>query len=315
LLELLVDLMLLRKREFALVARQDMGWLKDAVRMLSGLAGRMARQPESEGFQAALLNLACQDPAHAGFVYMPGLLALPASEYCELPAGDPLNDSLRRCGRLALGDSIAGIVQADFKFFDMHLLRRFGNFVTVLNGGAPTDFAHFDHESYWQEVLGTVDVTRLAADWSGEGVLGKAHTVWAIAELVRRYEHSAHELNLAAANALLHSAQPFRRWLSSRLGRNALVSSAGWKAPWPRFVSPDTDFLESVPRFASLFALAARASAAGLLEFEETLTWLAGQVGRRYMVEEGIAVLVGLAPELFGHQLLFWELIVRTSPH
>ena len=54
---------------------------------------------------------------------------------------------------------------------------------------------------------------------------------------------------------------------------------------------------------------------AGLLEFDETLTWLEHQVAQRWMAEEGIAVLVGLAPELFGHQLLFWELIVRTAPH
>ncbi len=45
-IELLVDLMVLRKREFALAARLDVGWLKDSVRSLSQLAGRMARQPQ-----------------------------------------------------------------------------------------------------------------------------------------------------------------------------------------------------------------------------------------------------------------------------
>jgi len=94
-----------------------------------------------------------------------------------------------------------------------------------------------------------------------------------------------------------------------------VMATAAWKAPWPRFDAPGADFLEAVPRFASLFALAARAAAAGLLEFDETLTWLEHQVAQRRMAEEGITVLVSLAPELFGHQLLFWELIVRTSPH
>ena len=93
------------------------------------------------------------------------------------------------------------------------------------------------------------------------------------------------------------------------------MSTAAWNAPWPRFAAPEVDFLEAAPRFASLFALAARAAAAGLLDFDETLTWLEHHVDRRWMAEEGIAVLVGLAPELFGHQLLFWELIVRTAPH
>ena len=317
-IELLVDLMVLRKREFALAARLDVGWLKDSVRSLSQLAGRMARQPQREVFQAALLNLACQDPNHAGFVYLPMLLALPAGEYCELPAGDPLNDSLRRCGRLALADSIATLVRSDFGFFDINVLGCFENFATIANQSNADDridFAHFAYESYWQDVVGTVHISRFAADWAGEGLLGRAHTVWALAELAKRYEHSSGGLNLAAANTLLHCAQPFGAWLSSRLELHGLVPTTGWKAPWLRFAAPETDFLEAVPRFASLFALAARASAAGLLDFEEALTRLESQVTRQYMAEEGIAALVGLAPELFGHQLLFWELMVRTVSH
>ena len=45
-----------------------------------------------------------------GFVHLPSLLALPAGQYRELPSGDPLNDALRRCGRLAAADSIAEAV-------------------------------------------------------------------------------------------------------------------------------------------------------------------------------------------------------------
>jgi len=52
-----------------------------------------------------------------------------------------------------------------------------------------------------------------------------------------------------------------------------------------------------------------------LLEFDETLNWLENQVEKRWMAEQGIAVLVGVAPELFGHQLQFWEFIIRTRPH
>jgi hypothetical protein len=93
------------------------------------------------------------------------------------------------------------------------------------------------------------------------------------------------------------------------------MSDAAWNAPWPRFESPEVDFLEAAPRFASLFALAARAAAAGWINFDEALSWLEGRVPRRWMAEEGITVLVSLAPELFGNQLLFWELSVRTAPH
>ena len=316
LIELLVDLIVLRKREFVMAARQDMGWLKDALRTLSQAAGRLARQPSSEGFQQALLNLACQDSQHAGFVYLPELLALPASEYCELPAGDPLNEFLRRCGRLALADSIASVVRTDFGFLDINVLGCFVNFATVANDHNPEsdlDFASFAYEKYWQDVVGTIDANRIVADWTGDAALGKAHTLWAFGELVKRYETSSHDLKVAAANTLLHLAPLFRGWLSARLKGTCFASASAHKAPWLRFVAPETDFLEAVPRFAFLFALAARASAAGIVTFDETLIWLESQVERRYMAEEGIAALVGLAPELFGHQLVFWELMVRTT--
>jgi len=317
--ELLVDLIALRQRDIASVARQDMGWLKDAVRSLSRLAGRMARQADGGGLPTKLLNFACQDSSHTGFVHLPGLLALPAGEYRELPTGDPLNDALRRCGRLAAADSVAEAVRHDLLFLDIDVIGCFANFVQIAAApnGEPSaaEFNRFDHERYWKSVLGTPHRDQLAADWSGERALGKAHIVWALAELVRQWDHATHGLNLGAANALLGCALKFRAWLHQRLATNALMATAAWNAPWPRFAAEGVDFLEAVPRFASLFALAARAAAAGLLEFDETLTWLEHQVAQRWMAEEGIAVLVGLAPELFGHQLLFWELIVRTASH
>jgi len=181
LLGLMEDLMALRKREYATVSRQDMGWLKDAVRSLSQLAGRMARQSGGDSLQTRLLNLACQDPNHDGFVYLPGLLALPAGVYCELPVGDPLNDSLRGCGRFAMADSVADVVRHDFTFLDLNVVGCFANFATVAGGGngaSGAEFERFSHERYWQELVGTLEVNRLVSDWSGEGILGRAHTIW-----------------------------------------------------------------------------------------------------------------------------------------
>ena len=319
LFELLAELIELRQRSTAGVARRDMGWLKDSVRSLSKLAGRIALQPQGSALQIKLLNLACQDSSHAGFVYLPGLLALPGSEYRELPSGDPLNDALRLCGRIATADSVAEAVRDDFTLLDMSVNACFANFaqVAATPEGDPTarEFNCFSHERYWLSVLGTLHRDRLAPEWTGESALSKDHLVWALDEFVKRYDLSSQELRLAAANALLHSASDFRLWLQQRLASKAVMSAVAWSAPWPRFEAPDVDFLETTPRFASLFALAARASAAGWLEFDEILTWLGRRVARRWMVEEGIAVLVDLAPELFGHQLLFWELIVRTAPH
>lgn len=313
LLELLTELIALRQGRMVRLSRKNLNWLKDAARSLSYLAGRIARQPESYSLQTKLLNLACQDSTHAGFVHLPGLLALPADQYRELPSGDTLNDALRRCGRLATEDSIAEGVRHDFTFLDIDVISCFANFKQVVatpNGEPSTpEFNHFDHERYWQSVLGKLQYDQLAPDWLGEGALGHAHFVSALAELVQGYEHSNQDVKIAAANALLNRASVFRTWLHERLATKVLMTASAWRTPWPCFAAPNVNFLEAVPRFASLFALAARAAAAGLIEFDEAITWLEHQVERRWMAEEGIAVLVGLAPELFGHQLLFWELI------
>jgi len=319
LFELLSELIELRQQGMVAPAWQEMGWLKNAVRALSQLAGRVARQSEGDGLQIELLNLACQDASHAGFIYLPGLLALPGRDYQELPTGDPLNDALRWCGGVARADAVAELVRHDFAFFDMHFLGCFANFTQVVatpaDEPATQEFQRFAHQQYWLQVLGQLHADHLAADWSGASVLGKAHVVWALDEFVRRYETSAHELHLGAANALLRTAPGFRAWLYARLAAKRVMSAEAWQAPWPRFESPEVDFLESAPRFASLFALAARAAAAGWLEFDEALKWMESHVPHHWMAEEGIAVLVRLAPELFGHQLLFWEVIIRTAPH
>ena len=318
LLDLLTDMIALRQQGIADAARRDFGWLKDTVRSLSQRAGRAARQAQNDGLQTKLLNLACQDSNHAGFVYLPSLLSLPGAQYRELPTGDPLNDALRRCGRIAVADSIADLVRHDFAFIDLNVVTCFANFAQIAcipNGeSSALEFVGFSHGRYWQSVLGTHARNQLAPDWAGDGTLGQAHYVWALAELVRRYDQPNHELRLAAANALLHSATEFRTWLQQRLGDKFVMAPSAWNAPWPNFSAPE-DFLEAVPRFTSLFALAARAATVNLLEFDETLTWLESQVEQRWMAEQGIAVLVGLAPELFGHQLQFWEFIIRTRPH
>lgn len=319
LFELLAELIALRQRPTAAAAQNNMSWLKDAVRSLSQLAGRLARQPGGDELQVRLLTLACQDSSHAGFVHLPGLLALPGGAYRELPSGYPLNDALRCCGWVARADSVCELVRNDHEFFDMHAMGCFANFAKLASASADessvAEFSRFNFGQYWQGIIGTLRADNLAPDWSGEGVLGRAHMVWALDELVRRYEQSGPGLNLAAANALLRCAADFRGWLRQRLAAKSLMPEAAWREPWPRFMSPEVDFLEAAPRFASLFALAARAAAAGWINFDEAVTWLERRVPRRWMAEEGITVLVSLAPELFGNQLQFWELIVRTAPH
>ena len=132
-----------------------------------------------------------------------------------------------------------------------------------------------------------------------------------IGELTGRYQSLNSQIKIGAANALLHEAPALRTWLESRLAHTDLLPSSSWRNPWPRVSAADSDFIEAVPRFASLFALAARGSAAGMLPFEELRKWLEARVGRK-TTEYGISALVTIAPELFGHQLLFWEVMIRT---
>ncbi len=198
----------------------------------------------------------------------------------------------------------------------------FANFGELARGGNEDllqEFHNFDHSRYLGNVLGTLQRERLVPDWSGGSLLGNAHFVCGLAELVKRYDDATRydetsELNLGAANKLLNCAPRFRLWLHSRLKAEKVMSEAAWNAPWPHFIANE-DFLEKFPRFASLFALAARAAAADLISFDDVLTWLESQVEHRWMGEDGVAALVSLGPELFGHQLLFWELILRTRPH
>jgi hypothetical protein len=208
------------------------------------------------------------------------------------------------------------IVRDDQDLLSMQMLACFANFNQLAARpkaeGLTAQFEAFDYQRYWQQILGSLKVDRLASNWSGRELLGKEHLVSALEELVRQYDAKADDSRLGAANSLLHSASQFRAWLNDRLNSRGIMSKQAWLAPWPSLEAPNSDFLESTPRFASLFALAARAAAAGWLNFDEALNWLEGRVPKQRMAEEGIAVLVNLAPELFGNQLMFWELMIST---
>jgi hypothetical protein len=87
-----------------------------------------------------------------------------------------------------------------------------------------------------------------------------------------------------------------------------------WKLPWLP-VSFDDDLMENCCRFASIFALSARAAGFGWLSFQDVTDWLTAQNVETGAEEGALATLVGMAPELFGYYLMFWELMIRTHPH
>ena len=90
---------------------------------------------------------------------------------------------------------------------------------------------------------------------------------------------------------------------------------SSWNHPWLSVHFPNDALMENCVRFASLFALAARAAGAGWLRFEDVMGWLLSQSSTPQSSEKAIATLVGMAPELFGYYLMFWELMIRTYPH
>ena len=61
--------------------------------------------------------------------------------------------------------------------------------------------------------------------------------------------------------------------------------------------------------------LAARASAAGWLDFGEVTRWLHRRPRGVSDTSKAVTTLACLAPELLGYHLMFWELICRTSRH
>jgi hypothetical protein len=308
----MADLTELRRRDLADTVAQSFSWVKDALRGTSTIAGRLMAATGSETLRAAALDLACQDTAHTGFVFLPELLALSSTYYQELPVGDPLNEALRHCATISTTDSLASL--ASNGFFDMHFSACFGNFYEVASRAEDQvglDLAGFRYEAFWAHEVTATSRTGVGFDWFRQGALGPEHLVWAIGELTGRYRSLNSQIKIGAANALLHEAPALRTWLESRLAHTELLPSSSWRNPWPRVSAADSDFIEAVPRFASLFALAARGSAAEMLPFEQLRKWLEARVGRK-TTEYGISALVTIAPELFGHQLLFWEVMIRT---
>lgn len=310
--EVIADLTELQRRDLADTVAQSFSWVKDSLRSISTIAGHLMEATGSETLRAALLNLACQDSAHTGFVFLPGLLALSSAYFQELPVDDPLNEALRHCAIVSTSDSLASL--AKLGFFDMHFSACFANFFQVASmteDEVGLDLTGFSYEAFWAHEVTATSRTGVGFDWSRQGALGHEHLVWAIGELRQRYQNLGAQIKIGAANTLLHEAAPLRAWLESRLAHTEILPSPSWKNPWPRVSAADADFIEAVPRFASLFALAARCSSAEMLPFEELREWLEARVGRK-TTEYGISALVTIAPELFGQQLLFWEVMIRT---
>lgn len=339
LFDLLSHILEILRRPFAPEVRSDFRWVEDLFHAVGRQAGK--RLSEATGHDPTrLLDLASVESELSAtsselihtrslFVTVPGLLALSAEHYCKSSTSHPLARSLQWCGRLAIHEfafeafrdlieqvCVSPQLPAPDTF---EVLQRFQNFAAVVqaNGDAvePTNFSHFDYNRYFGETIGALEGIQSQPDWDSPTALGRTHAEWALSQLHMRLQQTIEGPELGAVNALLNTAWSFRKWLKQSLEQHPIMPEGAWNQPWLRVSLHDQALIENCVRFASLFALAARTSGVGWLSFDDVMQWLFEHGNGTDKTEKTIATLVGLAPELLGFYLMFWELMIRSCPH
>jgi hypothetical protein len=331
--DLLSEVLEIIKPGFPPELSREFRWLEALFRDLAACCGEALRETEEDEI-ARLLTLASvvadrSKPgwdflrAHSLFVSVPGLLALDAPHYTGLSTAHPLPQALQWCGRLAQDASVVPAFRDLIEEVCLNphapppetygVLRLFQNFTQVLQGMA--DFNRFNYERYLTGLVGPIEqIQPHAEEFDRHTVLGPSHVRWALSQLAERRRATLQSEGLGDVNILLDRAGSFRDWLKSRLhARSQVMPALTWNRPWLQASLPQDSLIENSVRFASLFALAARSAGAGWLDFHEVTEWLCQHGTSR--TEKTIATLVGLAPELFGYYLMFWELMIRTYPH
>jgi hypothetical protein len=267
---------------------------------------------------------------YSGIVLIPELLALGADHYANVSANHPLGASLLWCGLLAGYDFVfeAFRVMIEDAFCSPQsvtpdtfaVLKNFRNFPIVVqtndSGVEPLDFARFNYRRYFDETIGCIDDVDAQLEWNANRVLGRTHARWALGQFIARLENARENQELGPVNAFFCNVVTFLDWLSRTIADyQGLVPLDAGNKPWLRVSIEEPAIVSCSNKFASVFALAARAASAGWLSFEDIMQWLTRIGGDAQIVRQAIATLVDLAPELFGFYLMFWELMKRTYPH
>jgi len=340
LVDLLSDVLRWIQCGFAKEVADSFRWLDHLFAEMGRHAGKGLGQADSQ-YITNLLNLASRESdglksgvgfleARSLFVTVPGLLALNAERYFEVSTSHPLAQALRWCGWLAVHDdafqAFRGLIEVRYQnpyapvpptFGVLQLFRNLGQLVQADPATSlPANLKHFCYAKYWGQTIGCISQLPQQVEWDERTVLSRVHVEWALERLAERRQSTLRNTELGAVNALLNSANAFRLWLRNALQANSTVMPAdSWNRPWLSVSFPNDALMENCVRFASLFALAARAAASGWLCFEDVAKWLPSQSHTQRDSERAIATLVGMAPELFGYYLMFWELMIRTCPH
>ncbi len=301
--------------------RAETLWLERLRESLAAVIGKCLDEMKEEDVLPLLTTAAKECERNDGtganerclFATVPALFALPAANYTGIASHTALARSLKWISELPSDDLLSAVVENRLGFLDAAVWAAFGSQnQTVPNqrGGLNFDLLH-----YWNKVIGTLRPHDSSSEWLGDAALGRSHPAWAFNALASQYEtvqgFVERAAELGAVNHLMHRAEEFRNWLSGQLVTELPnVSLTAWQAPW-LVVEHPVDLVQSAARFTSLLALACRASAHHLIDIADVLGWIAEHGNDR----RALAWLTTLGPELLGYYLMFWELIIRTTPH
>lgn len=333
--DLLADIAQLVANGFAPQVRSKFIWLEQLFHTLGRFIGK--KIAFGDKFDTAkLLNLACIATSHETetssplkrslFVTVPELLALPADHYVGVSAGHPIGQALRWCYEISVHDLVfeafRHLLEAAYENpraapSCVEVLRNFRNFSRIVATDPRVlteDFGWFDYAQYFYETIGDLSSLQPQTDWDPRSALSRRHVEWALGRLRDRRWTTLGDKGLGSVNALLHTAPKFRTWLRNILDDLPIMPPSVWKMPWLS-VSFDDDLMENCCHFASVFALSARAAGFGWLSFQDVIDWLTEQNTETGTEDSALAALVGMAPELFGYYLMFWELMIRSHPH
>jgi len=300
------------------------------------LYGELARQAarlidsDDGGLRCGLLAAVSREAEitpRSLLVTVPALLAAPGERFAGLVGEDSLRRALRWCAGLSaqptvlvsLHDELMRCFQTAQSTGLLTTLQHFRNFRAAVQGGTngtERDFSGFDFSRYWQQTIGSIQSPPDDREWQDCDALGRKHVHAALAALLYRRRQEEGGRGLAAAGVVFALAEDFRRWLRTAMGvRASFMSEVGWQKPWLDLDIPDDALAGQCARFCSVFALAARAAAAGWLKFGDVTSWLHHRPRGVSDTSKAVTTLVCLAPELLGYHLMFWELICRTSRH
>jgi hypothetical protein len=327
--DLLAECELLLTRGHATAIWSRVEWSQTLYGELARQAGGIVHANDTS-LRRPLLSAVAREPKitpRSLLVNVPALLASPAGCFDGMLNGDPLRQALRWCAdssvqstvSASLHDQLVRCFQNTQSSGLLTTLQHFRNFTKVIQGGANgtgTDFAAFDFSRYWEQTIGSIQTTPEGDEWNECDALGRRHVHAAISAMLLRRRQDEGGRGLAAASAIFALTEEFRRWLKAALGARAnVMSDLAWNKPWLLVDIPDDALACQCARFCSVFALAARASAAGWLDFGEVTGWLHRRPRGVSDTSKAITTLACLAPELFGYHLMFWELICRTARH